>query len=335
MGRWIAVLLWCLSMVVGCIEGKTRPPDGGGLEAGTDGPRWDGPPGDLPSDDGTVVADDHGAPADQGSAPSGWVSVPAGTFDMGSPTTEYCRDGTREQLHPVTLARAFWISETEVTQDQFQAEMGYNPSQFQGCGACPVENLSWHEAAAYCNALSTKEGLGQCYDCTGSEPSFSCTPAVTYIGGAMTIHDCPGYRLPTEAEWERAYRAGTQSAYYLGDNDSTSCFQCTGTVTLPNLMGWYCGNAASKTNPVGQKAKNAYGLYDMAGNVWEWTDDLFQTSLGSQAVTDPWNWQTGSNYTIRGGAWDKGPYKMRAAHREGREPYYRIGVIGFRCIRSQ
>jgi formylglycine-generating enzyme required for sulfatase activity len=239
-----------------------------------------------------------------------WVQVRAGAFTMGSPRGEEGRDRDETQ-HAVTLTRGFVMQSTEVTQGQFREVMGYNPSQFSSCGAeCPVEGVTWHEAAAYANGLSAREGLGACYSCSGSGPGVTCAP----VGEP---YSCRGYRLPTEAEWEYAARAGTTGPRY-GDLDA---------------VAWHNGNAGGTTHPVRQKQPNGWGLYDMLGNVWEWCHDWSGDYPGG-AARDPAGPGAGSNRVLRGGSWFTGAGHARAAARTWFTPGHRDGAFGFRTVRS-
>jgi formylglycine-generating enzyme required for sulfatase activity len=209
--------------------------------------------------------------------------------------------------------------------------MGYNPSYFSNCGVnCPVENVNWHEAVAYMNALSKSRSLEECFDCTGSGISVSCKEKSQYSG--QNYYNCKGYRVPTEAEWEYAYRAGTNTAFYNGDitkPDSTCDLD-------PNLdkIGWYCGNSGDKTQPVGGKQANAWGLHDMAGNVYEWVYDWYQDSYNNLPSVDPVGPNTGSDRVFRGGSYGSGARYCRAASRTGGAPDVRNGDLGFRFLRS-
>ena len=256
------------------------------------------------------------------------VLIPAGSFTMGSPTNELGR-GSNETQYQVTLTRSFFMQKYEVTQSEFQARMGYNPSHFSSCGGnCPVERVTWHEAAAYSNAVSRAAGLPECFTCTGSGTSVACEVAAAYTGA--NYYNCLGYRLPTEAEWEYAYRAGTTTAFYNGGITNTSCSPLDANA---DAIAWYCGNAQSKTHPVGGKQPNAWGLYDMAGNVWEWCYDWFGT-YPTQAATDPVGAATGTARVRRGGGWDYLADVVRAAQRSVSTPTSRYYSVGFRVVRS-
>jgi len=260
---------------------------------------------------------------------------------MGSPGTENCRNALYEAQHSVTLTHAFELGTTEVTQGEFESVLGYNPAYFgpSGAGAdcgltCPVENVTWHEAVAYCNALSTWAGVASCYTCTGSGASVSCQEAAAYSGA--NVYTCPGYRLPTEAEFERAYRGGTTTAFYNGGATLAACGSCATADANAGAIAWYCQNAGGKTHPAKGKLANAYNLYDMAGNVWEWCHDWYtSSSLGTSAVTDPWGLSSGTTRVCRGGAWNQDTRYERAAARPSNTPGTRSSSGGFRCARSK
>jgi formylglycine-generating enzyme required for sulfatase activity len=273
-------------------------------------------------------------------APRGvWVTIPAGTFTMGSPPDELGRFDD-EGEHQVTLTRSFEILSTEVTQNDFQTLMNYNPSYTTGCGLdCPVEMVNTHEAAAYCNALSVQKGLSPCYICTGERTEVNCSLDSNYA----TPYDCPGYRLPTEAEFEVAARAGTTSATYNG-NLSWAYGACAQGDFVTDPIAWFCGNSGALgvgiPHPVGQKAPNDFGLYDMLGNVFEWTAD-FAAFYPTGSVTDPWvgpsQVQPPIMPVMRGGACDVWAFGNRAAWRyyaDNMSPAYRDDDLGIRPVRT-
>ena len=262
--------------------------------------------------------------------PEGFVCIEAGTFMMGSPADEQGRNENEVQ-HRVTLTRAFMLQATEVTQGEYTALMGSNPSHFLSCGAsCPVERVNWYDAIAYANALSRAQGLPACYDVNGR-----------VIGGA-TVYDCVGYRLPTEAEWEYAARAGTTSATWQGELTGDSDDSMAPQQNL-DAIAWWKGNSGERTHPVGTREPNAWGLYDMLGNVAEWNHDWYGELAGPE--TDPTSHAGGAGKeyarVIRGGAWsfwaDNVRSPWRGMHPQGDgclgsdKPVY---GIGFRLART-
>jgi formylglycine-generating enzyme required for sulfatase activity len=268
-----------------------------------------------------------------GASATGWILVPAGTFIMGSPESEPCRMSKQQETqHLVTLTRSFEIARTEVTQPEFLSMLGYNPARFTGCLGCPVEQVSWHEAAAYCNALSSLAGLPRCYLCTGSDALVTCIEQVAFRDGK--IYDCSGYRLATEAEWEYAYRAGTSTTYFNGDNDLAACDDCSAGDSNAAAIGWHCGNAGGTPHHVRRRMPNLLGIFDMAGNVMEWVNDWTKGDLGSAAVTDPWGNAAGPHRQVRGGSWYQAPKFMRAAARFGLLPHETRDYLGLRCART-
>ncbi|MBW2734609.1 MAG: formylglycine-generating enzyme family protein [Deltaproteobacteria bacterium] len=252
---------------------------------------------------------------------------------MGSPSSEGCKYLGYEIEHDVTLTHDFEMQTTEVTGGHFLAVMGYDPSYDKNCGSdCPVEWVTWHEAVAYCNTLSGSRGLAACYSCSGDRASVRCQEATGYEGQAL--YTCPGYRLPTEAEWEYAYRAGTTTAYYNGDNAPNECNECITIDPNADSIAWYCANSDDAKHPVGQKQANAWGLYDMAGNVYEWCHDTWDPLLDSTAVTNPVAPLGDFNRVLRGGNWRDPPRQLRAAYRTLGGAVLPGHIMGFRCARS-
>lgn len=267
----------------------------------------------------------------------GWCFIPAGCFLMGSPKKEPCREVSsgKETLHEVTLKRSFRIMSKEVTQGVFQSVMGYNLSQAITCGTeCPVERVTWHEAAAFSNVLSSKSGFSSCYDCSGKGTGSICAEKMKYVGYGKSIYQCPGYRLPTEAEWEYAVRSGTITAFYIGPIHSGVCEWPPKLSSNASKIGWNKDNSGDSPHFVGQKWNNQWGLFDMSGNVSEWVNDRFQEDLGSVTTANPVGPNIGAQRTVRGGAYTDKPQNLRSAWRSSAYPMTRSQSIGFRLART-
>ena len=252
------------------------------------------------------------------------VRINAGTYTRGSSNS---LDWNASPPHQVTLTKSFYMGKYQVTQEQYQAVTGSNPSWFSSSPAAgetqnkrPVESVSWYDVIVFCNKLSMKEGLTPAYRISGStDPAAWGTGYYNATWDAAEIvAGSTGYRLPTEAEWEYACRAGTTTAYNTGN-------------TIADNTGWYWDNSGSKTHEVGKKLPNAWGLYDMHGNVYEWCWDWYG-SYASGAQIDPTGASSGSNRVIRGGSWGSDGQFLRSAHRRNYYPVDRY--IGFRLVRT-
>jgi formylglycine-generating enzyme required for sulfatase activity len=215
------------------------------------------------------------------------VAIPTGSFVMGS------QDGpiSEQPEHRVSV-RAFSISKYEITQAQWSAMMGSNPSRFKG-PALPVENVSWDDVKEYLRRLNAKTGKN--------------------------------YRLPTEAEWEYAARAGSQTKYSFGDDEARL-----------TQYGWYESNSSKQSQPVGEKLPNAFGLHDMHGNVSEWTEDFWNESYNGASPSDGRAWMSGESRqrVVRGGSWSFGLRSQRSAARGWYKTTYFSDDLGFRVVRT-
>ncbi|MBQ7401833.1 MAG: formylglycine-generating enzyme family protein [Lentisphaeria bacterium] len=227
------------------------------------------------------------------------VKITAGSFTMGSPAGELGRENDEAQ-HQVTLTKDYWLGKYEVTQAQWKAVMGSNPSTFIGDNL-PVECVIWHDAKEFCKKLN--------------EIYADKLPA--------------GYQfdLPTEAQWEYACRAGTTTDLNNGKNLTSVRGECYNL----NEVAWYTKNSGDATHEVGQKRANAWGLYDMHGNVLEWCRDWYGAYPG-RSVTDPVGPSSGSERVLRGGGRDFYAFCCRSADRHGVDPAFRFGSdgLGFR-----
>jgi formylglycine-generating enzyme required for sulfatase activity len=257
------------------------------------------------------------------------ILIPKGNFIMGSPESEPNRFPNEEQ-HTVNMS-GFYMSEYPVTQELYKAVMGSNPSYFNKPVAgetgtpdkLPVDQVSWYDALVFCNRLSMIEGLSPAYQMNNKTDPADWGPVpvkpdrnwdcVEIVSGSN------GYRLPTEAQWEYACRAGTTTAYNTG-------------VYFNDDVGWFRGNSGQSTHEVGLKLPNAWGLYDMYGNVAEWCWDWYYYSYPSVTVTDPMGPPTGTNRIIRGGHWDYSFEFMRSARRGSHSPDIRFSASGIRLV---
>jgi formylglycine-generating enzyme required for sulfatase activity len=233
------------------------------------------------------------------------LHLPPGEFWMGS--TRYSFE---QPVHLVKITSPFALSETEVTQAQYQAVMGENPSRFKDkpdSAERPVEQVSWFDVLRYCNTLSEREGLVPCYQIQGE--------AVRW-----TDPSCPGYRLPTEAEWESAGRA--DSAYdYAGSSDL-------------DAVAWHIGNSQGETHRVATKKANSWFLHDLSGNVWEWVWDWYADSYRGAEKENPSGPKNGGNRVLRGGSYVNEADNARVANRDRFAPSFRLSNVGFRLARS-
>jgi formylglycine-generating enzyme required for sulfatase activity len=264
---------------------------------------------------------------------------------MGSPPSEPERENDETQ-HEVTLT-GFYMGKYPVTQAQYQAVTGTNPSSFKNpvspetsTANRPVETVSWYDAIVFCNILSVAENLSPAYEMqTEANTTVWSTDTATWgtvptstntrWNTVRTVTSSTGYRLPTEAQWEYACRAGTTTPFNTGDNITTSQANYDGSVPYnDNPEGIF----RQRTTGVGSFAANAWGLFDMHGNVWEWCWDWHEP-YASGAQTDPEGAVSGNNRVERGGSWyDYGQY-LRSAFRDDDPPHYRRYYIGFRLVR--
>lgn len=235
-----------------------------------------------------------------------WVKIKAGSFQMGTPTSEANRESD-EHLHDVTISHDFDIQSTVVTQAQYFLAMGYNPSTFKSRSSCsadyfeingaalcpnnPVESVSWNDAQDFISKLNS------------TDADYS-------------------YRLPTESEWEYSARAGSQTAYWYG-NDADRLGD----------YAWFDGNSGSQTHAVGSKPANPWGLYDALGNVWQWTADRYG-EYSTSRQTDPVGAASGSYRVLRGGSWYNDARGLRSGNRYYVGPGNRNGNVGFRLVRT-
>ncbi|MCL2294522.1 MAG: formylglycine-generating enzyme family protein [Spirochaetes bacterium] len=273
------------------------------------------------------------------------VRIPAGTFTMGS-NDELDRSVRAQPPHQVILTQEFWMGKYQVTQAQWVAVMGTNPSWFHGGtgrepadgeaqGKRPVEMVRWHDVLVFANRLSIMRGFTPAYemetttasvwntnpDLWGTVPTSWSSPDRPRWDAVRIVPGSTGYRLPTEAQWEFAAKGGnTADNYTFSGSDN------------PFLVAWHSANSGNRTREVGRLAPNGLGLYDMSGNVWEWVWDWFGTYTVSPAI-DPTGPNAGIIRVIRGGSWGDDADGSRSLIRSFGNPSVRGNAIGFRLVR--
>ncbi len=265
-----------------------------------------GPDTNGPSPEATP-ATEKGSPAAEEATPASakvitnsvgmkLVEIPAGEFMMGSPDSDSDADSREKPQHRVRITKSFYLGATEVTQGQYEKVIGRNPSRHKELGPdAPVESVSWTDAQEFCRKLSEL--------------------AEEKEAGRR-------YRLPTEAEWEYACRAGSTTKWCFGDDESRL-----------DDYAWYHKNSDRKTHQVGQKKANAWGLYDMHGNVYEWCEDWYDGKYYADSPTDdPTGPPGGSDRVDRGGSWHCVARVCRSAHRDYDAPGLRYNGFGFRVV---
>ena len=267
--------------------------------------------------------------------PISFVAINPGKFLMGYDGEESYE--FQKPVHEVSISKGFLLSVFEITQAQFLAIMSYNPSFYNSTNSYPntddhpVEQVTWYDAINFCNSLSLKQGLTPCY--SNQSNSFSIQQGETVIWSRSS----DGFRLPTEAEWEYACRAGSETRFYWGDSKDSYILK---------QYAWYVGNSYSSwwstphadyegTQPVGLKIPNSWGLYDMQGNVGEWCWDFFsETYYSSVPMVDPLGPTTGSDRSFKGGSWHGHDVTLASGYRYGKPTNYISDFIGFRIVKQ-
>jgi formylglycine-generating enzyme required for sulfatase activity len=251
------------------------------------------PAAGLPPDQ--IQAQSKGPPKDfTNSIDMKFVWIPSGNFMMGTPKDEIGGDFEKKIQHKVTLTKGFYMGVHHVTQEQWQAVMGNNPSQYKNEKNSPAENLSWDDCQKFVKKLREK--------------------------------DKKPYRLPTEAEWEYACRAGTTTPFHFGETISTDQVNYNGNYTYSNGKK---GQYRQKPTPVGSFPANAWGLHDMHGNLWQWCQDWYG-NYPQKDVVDPQGPEKGDLRVLRGGAFNESPVSSRSASRIWHQPDRPGETIGFR-----
>lgn len=233
------------------------------------------------------------------------VFIPGGTFPLGD--SSGAGEADERPVHTVTLAD-FYLAKFEVTQKEWQAVTGNNPSVFHGKNL-PVENVSWYDAVNFCNQLSQKESLTPCYQIEGLQ--VTCDFSAN------------GYRLPTEAEWEFAARGGQSGKNTLFSGAKS-----------PDKVAWFAENAGGTTHPVGKKSPNELGIFDLSGNVYEWTWNRFARYTPEPAI-NPVGPEKGGHAIFRGGSWFSRAENLRVSFRNRDELNFKSDYLGLRLCRTK
>jgi formylglycine-generating enzyme required for sulfatase activity len=247
--------------------------------------------------------------------PLDMVALPGGTFLMGSSDSDQDAYDNEKPQHEVAVS-TFLISRFPITRQLYRRILEQSLPEWDRDATddqLPANHVTWFQAVAFCNALSEYFSLSPCYRINGE-----------HVEQVEWDRNADGYRLPTEAEWEYACRAGSTSKWFFGDDAKEL-----------DRYAWFTGNSGDKVQPVGKKDPNLWGLHDMSGNVWEWCWDWFAeySSSPTQMLNDPTGPESGTRRVLRGGSAWLNPRRLRSADRDWYEPTFRDADDGFRCVR--